>query len=80
MLRAMFGAAVEGLPAHETFAARQVDAAMSTSHHVFALYGRAARLALNLLLIAFQYPVDERKTCEKQENFGQTPIRFLKLR
>jgi hypothetical protein len=76
MLRTMFHAAVKRLSAHETFTARQVDAAMSASHHVFALCRLAPGLALDLLLIAFQYPVDESKTCEQQENFGQTAIRF----
>jgi hypothetical protein len=76
MLRTMFHAAVEGLPAHETFTARQVDAAMSASHHVLAFYACAPGVALDLLLVAFQYPVDERKTREKQENFGQTAVRL----
>jgi hypothetical protein len=76
MLRTMFHAAVERPPAHETFTAREVDAAMSASHHVLALYRSASRLALDFLLVAFQYPVNESKTCEKQENFGHTAIRF----
>jgi hypothetical protein len=76
MLRTMFHAAVERLSAHETLTARQVDATMSASHHVLALDRCVPGPALDLLLVAFQYPVDQSKTREKQENFGQTAVRF----
>jgi hypothetical protein len=76
MLRTMFDAAVKRLSAYEAFTARQVDAAMSASHHVLAFYRCAPGVALDLLLVAFQYPVDESKTREKQEKFGQTAIRL----
>jgi hypothetical protein len=42
MEAAMLWRAIENLAGHQAFAARQVNAALSTTHHIFAA-GRAAR-------------------------------------
>jgi hypothetical protein len=61
MQAAMLGAAVERRTAHEAFAARQMHAALRTSHHVLAACGRLPLSALDFPFVTFQYPVGKRE-------------------
>jgi hypothetical protein len=72
----MFRATVERLPALETLAAWEVHTAVRAPHHVLTFERRMLCSALDLLLIAFQNPVQECKARHEQQYFGQPAIRL----
>ena len=65
----MLGAAIEDLTDFDALAAWKVHATFGTAHHVFRVARRAARLPV--ILVGFQYPVEQRKYRKQQEKFRQ---------
>jgi len=69
----MLGVAVEELPGHQTFAARQMHAALRTPHHVLTGHGSCVVRIRFLSLVAFDEPVRDECRDQDQEKFAQSP-------